>query len=134
MIKNANAKTEIKINEKTANIELFPESEYLAVLEKFASKNYSRLMQEKIAGLYDNLNYIEALEVQWSSGGTLCRPGQDDNGSEDRDGSKCHRPVNLQQSSRDQEEDGKTTEDCENEDRRAAQHEQHRFDVRSYEK
>ena len=45
MIKNANAKTEIKINEKHANIELFPESEYLALLEKFASKNYSRLMQ-----------------------------------------------------------------------------------------
>ena len=62
MIKNANAKTEIKINQEPTNIELLPESENLAVLEKFASKNYSRLMQEKIAGLYDNANYVEALE------------------------------------------------------------------------
>ena len=62
MIKNANAKTEIKINQEPTDIELFPENENLAVLEKFASKNYSRLMQEKIAGLYDNANYISALE------------------------------------------------------------------------
>ena len=62
MVKNANGKTEIKINQTPTNIELLPESENLSVLEQFASRNYSRLMQEKIAGLYDNSSYIAALE------------------------------------------------------------------------
>ena len=52
----------MKINQKVSTIEMFPQSETLAVLEKFATPNYSRLMQEKIAGLYDNAKYIEALE------------------------------------------------------------------------
>ena len=62
VIQHAKAPTEVKINEKVTTVEMFPESETLAVLEKFATQNYSRLMQEKIAGLYDNAKYIEALE------------------------------------------------------------------------
>ena len=63
VIQHAIAKTEVKINNKVSTIDMFPESETLPVLEKFATKNYSRLMQEKIAGLCDNAKYNEALEV-----------------------------------------------------------------------
>merc|ERR1719400_69342 len=62
MIKDGDPSKPILIREEPVLIELLPETENLSVLEKFATKIYLRLVQEKVAGLYDNVKYIEALE------------------------------------------------------------------------
>ena len=62
MIKDGDPSKPILIREEPITIELLPETENLPVLEKFATKIYLRLVQEKVAGLYDNVKYIEALE------------------------------------------------------------------------
>ena len=62
IIKDGDPKCPILVGEDPITIELYPETENLSVLEKYATKIYLRLAQERVAGLYDNVNYIEALE------------------------------------------------------------------------
>ena len=62
IIQDGDPNCPILVREEPITIELFPETENLSVLEKFATKIYLRLAQERVAGLYDNVKYIEALE------------------------------------------------------------------------
>ena len=63
MIKNGDLKEGLMVNEKMVEVELFPETENLTVLEQFATKIYLRLIQEKVAGLYEtNVKFVDALE------------------------------------------------------------------------
>ena len=62
IIKDGDPDSPILVRDEPITIELYPETENLSVLEKFATKIYLRLAQERIAGLYDNVKFIEALE------------------------------------------------------------------------
>ena len=62
MIKDEDVSETIMVDGQPITIEMYPETENLSVLEQFATKIYMRLVQEKIAGLYENAEYIEALE------------------------------------------------------------------------
>merc|ERR1719400_2938346 len=63
IIKDGDPNKPIFVKDVPIQIELYPETENLSLLEQFATKIYLRLAQEKVAELgIDNVKYIEALE------------------------------------------------------------------------
>ena len=63
LVKGGKEGTTVTVNDVPTAVEMLPEDENLGVLEQFATKVYLRLVQEKVAGLYDNTKFIEALQT-----------------------------------------------------------------------